>query len=148
MRIWGIGAKWGDKNMYGVFAGKESQGYAAIGWSPDEAPDLDKMFHSIREGDAIYIKRFLPNGRRLFIIAIGIVTKSAHIDHAVIHQLYNSDENGQRSIISVDWRWLNNEPDELTLNDLRTKNNVYSNTLYEEYHPAILTMLRMKVPTL
>ena len=123
MSVWGIGAYY-DKDLSEEFILRNC---ACIGWSKGEAPALYKMFTSVKIGDIIYIKAFLPKKRQLLIKSVGIVTENA------IRNI--SSELGMG--LSVKWKRLN-DPVEINITEQIYKNNVFNNTLYEEYNVSII----------
>lgn len=115
MALWGIGAKWGNDDVSSEFL---TNGIIRLGWSKNEAPDLYAMLDEIQVTDFVYIKSFVPNNRMLIIHAVGIVKETV-----------NTNES-----IKVFWLTdLKENPIKISLNDVKGKNNVYSNTLYKEY---------------
>lgn len=124
MAVWGIGAYYTgtspeDKTQY--FIDNEC---ACIGWSKNEAPSIYRMLRSIKIGDIIYIKSFALRNTTLHIKAVGIVTDTN--DYL---------ENG----VKVKWKQSFDGIEPFTITQERYRNNVYGNTLYEEYDPEIIT---------
>ena len=121
MKVWGIGTN----DIYEFPLRKD---YIRIDWDKEAAPDLHVMFRQIQVNDIVYVKAFLRNGRILRVKAIGIVTQSVH----------KQEETGNM-IIKVLWLDVfTKEPLDISLNDCNVKNNVYSNTLYQEYSQQII----------
>ena len=143
LRVWGMGARWGNKSMVKEFLEK---GYAGIGWLEDEAPSLYSMIREIRAGDIIYIKSFVRKNCSLHIKAIGKVlsTKVSDSDYF----------RGKDRHISIQVEWFNeNELDivyDFSLNTDKNgkidfRNNVYNNTLYREYSDKIILLIKSHI---
>lgn len=122
MAVWGIGAyytgdKPEDKTQY--FIDNEC---ACIGWSKSEAPSLYRMLKSVKLGDIIYIKSFALRNTSVCIKAVGIVTET------------DTSEN----TVKVKWKRNFKGIEPITVTPERYRNNVYGNTLYEEYDSEII----------
>lgn len=130
MAIWGIGAYFKGtvkKDRTDEFI---NNGYAAIGWGA-KAPDLNNMFSSIKAGDIIYIKSRRIREKELIIKAIGIVKD------------YEKSEDKLTKEKRLNVKWLKNiESFDVNLDE---KNNVYNNTLYEEFNPKIIEKIISKI---
>ncbi|PYI56114.1 hypothetical protein [Paenibacillus flagellatus] len=131
MAIYGIGA------MYGRIHDKKDEfiqsNCACIGYDPDEAPALHRMLNKLKIGDFIYIKSMAGQSEKSLVIkAIGIV-----IDDRI------EDRNGLGLGVTMKWIWQGEE--RILLTDQMYKNNVFNNTLYEEYNQDILTLILRKV---
>lgn len=124
MRFWGIGANDGESNYDGEFRENDC---AYISWYEEEAPTLYEMLKTIEFGDIIYIKSFTIKGNVVNIKGVGIVIgKKCYRD---------------RSALEV--KWLDDEiQDKISVHG--EKNNVYQNTLYEEFNTEILEYLKEK----
>ena len=88
------------------------------------------MFNAIKIGDLIYIKSFVRRNKRLHIKAIGIVTSTEKkVDKAM------------GSGIGV--RWVKDLTADYVAVDIGeiVRNNVFNNTLYEEYNPKVIDKL-------
>ena len=125
MAVWGIGAyyKGSEKaDKTDDFLLKEK---AYLGWSETEAPALHRMFDSIKAGDIIYIKSFALSTRKMIIKAVGLVTDTKkELDSLGIG-------------ICVKWKEDFSEITVEVSEDIY-RNNVFNNTLYEEYNPKII----------
>ncbi len=141
LRVWGIGANWGNKSMVKEFLEK---GYAGIGWYEDDAPSLYAMMREIKSGDIIYIKSFVRKNCTLHIKAIGRVmtTKFLNSDYFI----------GKDRHISIQVEWFNdvelddvvyefNENIDKNNKKIDFRNNVYNNTLYREYSDKIISYI-------
>lgn len=129
MAIWGIGANYNepDGGKRDVLRAFLSSDRAYIGYSPAQAPSLHCMLGAIKTGDIIYVKSFWA--KKLNIKALGIVTDPTAI---------KTDDMGTG--IAVKWK-KGFEPTSVTLDGPGCKNNVYRNTLYEEFNPEIANLL-------
>ncbi len=131
MKIWGIGANWGDKSMLADFQVKEAVG---IGWSEKQAPALYAMMNEIEIGDIVYVKSFVIHSKELKIKAVGEVISNSFeepnvfgSDHRTVHVKWKEgsfDDDDSRP------------PHRITQAEFRY--NVYLNTLYREYNPKII----------
>ena len=126
MSVWGIGAYYkgsSPKDKTEEFIKKEA---AFIGWSETDASALYRMFDSIKVGDIIYIKSFVPKHKQLRIKSIGIVTKTEKIKDASLG-----------AGISV--KWIKKfSPIIIDITPEIFRNNVFNNTIYEEYNEEII----------
>ena len=121
MKVWGVGTN--DINEFPL-----RKDYIRIDWDKEAAPDLHVMFRQIQVDDIVYVKAFVPRGRMLRVKAIGIVTQSAH-----------KQEEAENMVVKVLWLDVfTKDPLEISLNDCNVKNNVYNNTLYQEYSQQII----------
>lgn len=123
MSVWGIGAFY-ESDVSEKFI---SQGCACIGWNKADAPSLYQMLTSVKIGDIIYLKSFSPRKKQLLIKAIGIV-----VNNKLDSEMFEAG-NG----IQVKWKELD-APIKVDITAQIYKNNVFNNTLYEEYNPEIL----------
>lgn len=126
MAIYGIGAMYGrntDKLRDFVI-----EKCACIGWEEFEAPATHKMLAGIKTGDIMYIKSMGISDKTLNIKAIGVVFDD---------QIKNFSNLGKG--VSVKWIWTqeNKHPIKVNITTEMYKNNVFNNTLYEEYNPFI-----------
>lgn len=129
MAIWGIGANYNDpdgkkRNVLRLFL---ASGRAYIGYSQAQAPSLHRMLGTIKAGDIIYVKSFWA--KKVNIKALGIVTDPTAI---------KTDDMGTG--ISVKWK-KDFKAISFDIDAPGGKNNVYSNTLYEEFNPEIANLL-------
>ena len=130
MAVWGIGAYYKNlspKDRTDIFL---KGNCAYVGWSENDAPAIHQMFNAIKIGDLIYIKSFVRRNKRLHIKAIGIVTSTEKkVDKAM------------GSGIGV--RWVKDLTADYVAVDIGeiVRNNVFNNTLYEEYNPKVIDKL-------
>ena len=132
MAIWGIGAFYrGGKNTDVSEDFKRNEG-VFIGWSESDAPSVRRMFSSVKAGDLVYIKSYVIKGKRIRVKAIGVVT-----DTVVLHD----PELG----VGRKVKWLCKDQFDIPLSEEDSKNNVYNNTLYEEFSPSIAAEIIKKI---
>lgn len=132
MSVWGIGAYYkdttGDQANEFLITGQ-----AYIGWKKSEAPALYCMLNSIKAGDIIYIKSFVPKTKEIRVKAVGIVTAT--------NTCTSKDDD---NCISVKWK-KEFEPFSVKLTEKMYKNNVFNNTLYEEFNENIVLQIIEKI---
>ena len=126
MAVWGIGAYYKSANPPDKTTEFLNSGYAYIGWDETEASVLYRMFDSIKIGDIMYIKSFVPKTKQLHIKAIGIVINT---------EKKTSDLLGTG--ISVQWK-QNFLPFTVSVTPQIYRNNVFNNTLFEEFNKEII----------
>ena len=126
MAVWGIGAYYSGQNSPDKTAEFLAQAGAFVGWDYRNAPSLHNMLKSIKVGDIIYIKSYTIKTKSLNIKAIGIVDDIA-----------TKTGTGLGTGIGVKWK-KDFTPISVVLNDETFRNNVYNNTLYEEFDLDII----------
>ncbi|MDF2590901.1 MAG: hypothetical protein K0S75_367 [Clostridia bacterium] len=135
MSIHGIGAYYDDD----VSSSFITESCACIGYGKSEASSLYEMLRRIKIGDIIYIKSYQPTTHTVFIKAIGFVTGK----NVKEYNFPGSNESmgyGRK----VSWKRIYTTKDEwirIQLPQEDMKNNVYNNTLYEEYSFSIIEKL-------
>ena len=130
MRFWGIGASGSDGDFSQKFI---DENCAYINWSVKEAPTLYKMFKQISFGDIVYIKSFTVKGNVINIKGIGIVTD-------VITKNSNDNYN-VKPLLKI--KWFSKKSHKISVSG--EKNNVYSNTLYEEFNCEIIEYIKQEI---
>jgi hypothetical protein len=121
MAIYGIGAYYGDRgDVSGDFI---SAGIAGPGWDDTDAPELHQFIRSLRVGDIVYLKSAPASSSDLFIKAIGIVR-----DEEIVPK-------NELVAIGRNIHWLSTK--QFQIPRPTEKNNVRSNTMYEEFHPQV-----------
>lgn len=126
MAVWGIGAYYSNSEPADKTKDFIENNCACIGWNKDDAPSLHFMFDSIKAGDIIYIKSFTPKTKELHIKAVGLVNDTTK-------KHYDSLGTGVRVI------WKENfQPFSISVDDKMYKNNVFNNTLFEEFNTNII----------
>lgn len=119
MAVYGVGAYY-NRDVSASFI---NQNLVGVGWSSVDAPELQEYFRSLKAGDIVYIKAAF-GGNDITVKAIGIVT-----DNNII--VRNGLVETGRNV-----KWLSTERFKIT--KPKEKNNVRSNTVYEEFHPDVL----------
>jgi hypothetical protein len=119
MAIYGVGAYYGE-DVSGSFLQDEIVG---VGWQTSDAPELQEYFKSLKVGDIIYIKAAF-GGADITVKGIGVIKDNAIRDRNNSNGLV---ETGRNVI------WINKQT--FVIKRPIEKNNVRSNTVYEEFHP-------------
>ena len=119
MAIFGIGATHDYKDVSQDFIASNVIG---VGWNKEEAPELHEYIKSLKVGDIVYIKSTFA-GNDITVKAIGIIKDNKIIDDNPLVAIGRN----------VDWLFDGN----FTISRPIEKNNVRSNTIYEEFHPDI-----------
>lgn len=119
MAIYGVGAYY-DRDVSGDFI---NQNVVGVGWDSQEAPELQDYFQSLKVGDIVYIKAAF-GGNDITVKAIGIIK-----DNTIIRN--NGLVSTGRNV-----KWI--VTDKFIIPRPQEKNNVRSNTVYEEFHPQVL----------
>jgi hypothetical protein len=122
MAIYGVGA-WYGHDVSDEFIRANVVG---VGWPASDAPELQVFFKSKKVGDIVYIKAAFA-GADITVKGIGIIRD---------YVIRTSDDTDELVSTGRNVMWLNTDrfviqrpPNE--------KNNVRSNTVYEEFHPAV-----------
>ena len=126
MAVFGVGAYY-DQDVSSDFI---NQNLVGVGWNDEDAPELKEYFTSLKVGDIVYIKSAF-GGNDITVKGIGIIT-----DHVVIRD---------REIVSTgrNVKWLST--DRFVIPRPKEKNNVRSNTVYEEFHPKVLNQIISRI---
>ena len=122
MAIYGIGAYY-DQDVSPRFI---QQGLAGTGWSLAEAPELHRFIASLKVGDIVYLKASSPSSADIIVRGIGFIRDNALLDSAGSGGLVEVGRD-------VEWRVTQ----EFRIPKPRERNNVRSNTMYEEFHPEV-----------
>ena len=115
MAIFGIGAKYDERDVYPDFVARN---VACVGWDENDFPTLHSILKHIKTGDIVYIKSHPPS--------IGLIIKAVGI---VIGQGVMQDQDLGNGI-QVNWIWTGEE----RIGKLEDKYPVRNLTLYEEYN--------------
>lgn len=129
MAVWGIGAYYKSSSPEDKTKDFLNDSCAYIGWNETEAPALYRMFDSIKVGDLIYIKSFVPKEKQLHIKAVGIVINTEKKTSSLLG-----------TGISVRWK-QEFKPITITVTAKIYRNNVFNNTLFEEFNKVIIQRL-------
>ena len=130
MAVYGVGAYY-DEDVAKDFIDKKC---FCIGYEKSDATTLYEMLRRAKIGDIVYIKSFSPRSKeKITIKAIGFIIGKN------IKEFYF--QNGNSMGYGREVKWVKDFSDcweeiELTKND--SVNNVYSNTMYEEYSSRII----------
>jgi len=121
MAIYGVGAYY-TNDVSGDFLASQLVG---VGWDNRDAPELEEYFKSLKVGDIVYIKAAF-GGADITVKGIGIIRDNIIRTSADTNDLVSTGRN----VV-----WLNAE--HFIIPRPKEKNNVRSNTVYEEFHPAV-----------
>ena len=135
MAVFGIGAYY-DEDVSSDFISEEC---ACIGWGKTEASSLYEMLRRIKKGDIIYIKSYNIKDSTVLIKAIGYVI-GRNIKEFNFPNSNNSMGYGRKIL----WKRVFEQNEEwirVPLADEDKKNNVYNNTLYEEYSDTVINKI-------
>jgi hypothetical protein len=133
MSVYGVGAYY-DQDCTKDFV---DAGCFCIGYERNDANTLYEMLRGAKLGDIVYIKSFTPRAKNhLYIKAIGFVT-GREIEK---QQFTNGNDMGYGRKI----KWVKDFSNAVKVMPLRNEdrvNNVYSNTMYEEYSEQIILQI-------
>lgn len=121
MAIYGVGAYY-DHDVSDEFIANRVIG---VGWDGNDAPELQEYFRSLKVGDIVYIKAAF-GGADITVKAIGIVQDNVIRTRQDTNDLVSTGRNVA---------WLSTE--RFVIPRPNEKNNVRSNTVYEEFHPLV-----------
>ncbi|MCZ2394608.1 MAG: hypothetical protein LC105_12175 [Chitinophagales bacterium] len=121
MAIYGIGAYY-DGDVSDEFIDNNLVG---TGWSISDAPELHIYFRTLKVGDIVYIKAAAFGSPDISVKAIGVI-----IDNDIL-----TTANHYLTEIGRNVKWLNTS--KFIIPRPAEKNNVRSNTVYEEFHPLV-----------
>ena len=121
MAIYGVGAYY-EHDVSDAFLANRLVG---VGWGANDAPELQEYFRSLKVGDIVYIKAAF-GGADITVKGIGIISDNVIRTSADTNDLVSTGRNVA---------WLNT--DRFVIPRPAEKNNVRSNTVYEEFHPVV-----------
>lgn len=121
MAVYGVGAYY-DEDVSGEFIQRNLVG---VGWEEDDAPELQQYFRALKVGDIVYIKAAF-GGNDITVKAIGIIRDNEVLSNDLVTTGRNV-------------KWLST--DRFVIPKPTEKNNVRSNTVYEEFHPIVLSLI-------
>jgi hypothetical protein len=136
MAVFGIGAYYDDEDVSSDFVNKEC---ACIGYDKTDASSLYEMLRRIKKGDIIYIKSYNIKTKTVLIKAIGYV-----IGRNIEKFKFPNDKDPMGYGRKVLWKNVFEENGDwirVPLADEDQKNNVYNNTLYEEYSDTVINKI-------
>jgi len=122
MAIFGIGAYYDGDDVSEEFIADNIIG---TGWTITDAPELHEYFTTLKVGDIVYIKAAAFGSADISVKGIGVITDNIILTTA----------NHYLTQIGRNVRWLNT--DKFVIPRPAEKNNVRSNTVYEEFHPVV-----------
>jgi len=133
MAIYGVGAYYGGdkRDVSDQFIAKNLIG---TGWEFEDAPELREYFRSLKVGDIVYIKVAAFGREKIGVKGIGIIRDEVILGSKDTDSLVTTGRN----VI-----WLSKE--HFDIPRPTEKNNVRSNTVYEEFHPAVLKEIISKI---
>lgn len=140
MAVYGIGAYFNED----VSKDFIEASCACIGYGKSEASSLYEMLRRVKLGDIIYIKSFTIQGRTVNIKAIGFVTGTN-----IKNYEFPNGEGSMGYGREVVWKKEYNNKDEwlrVKISDEDIKNNVYNNTMYEEYSIEVIEKILGEFP--
>ena len=126
MAIYGVGAYY-DRDVSQNFI---KQNLVGVGWNSVDAPELQDYFKSLKVGDIVYIKSAF-GANDIIVKAIGII-----IDNKII--VSNGLVETGRNV-----KWINTS--KFVIPRPKEKNNVRMNTVYEEFHPKVLSEIISRI---
>lgn len=136
MAVFGIGAYYDDDDVSSDFINEKC---ACIGYDKTDASSLYEMLRRIKKGDIIYIKSYNIKTKTVLIKAIGYVT-GRNIKEFNFPNSAESMGFGRKIL----WKKIFEENKDwirVPLADEDQKNNVYNNTLYEEYSDTVINKI-------
>ena len=114
-----------------MFIGISANNIIGIGWNSNDAPELLEYIKSLKVGDIVYIKAAFGGKSDITIKAIGIIK-----DNILV-------KDTEYAEFGRNVKWLNT--DRFNIARPSEKNNVRSNTIYEEFHPDVLKEIIDKI---
>jgi len=133
MAIFGIGSHFGGiGNVADKFI---ADGVAGSNWEDWEAPDIHQIIGSLKVGDIIFIKSCSASSKSIYVGAIGFI-KDTEILTAKQISYFEIGRN-------ILWKYTGKEfpiP-----KPPHGKNNVRSNTIYQEFHPDVQAVILSKL---
>lgn len=130
MAIYGIGANYSGWDVFDSFIDNEC---ARIGWSAEENISGHAMIKSMKAGDIVYIKK-CNIGSPITVRAIGVIKD------------YESRTIDGVAEIARNVKWLYHEEFSIENPKYEDKNNVRSNSVYEEFNLNIIKEIIDKLP--
>jgi len=128
--IFGVGAYY----EHDVSARFIADNVVGVGWKDQDAPELHRFMRSLKVGDIVYIKSYPPGAADIFVKAIGLVRDDIVRNAKDTNNLVEVGRN-------VEWVALK----EFRIPRPSEKNNVRSNTMYEEYHPEVQRVIMQRL---
>lgn len=132
MTVWGIGAYNKEKKVSRLQEFLDNN-CACIGWTEKQAPILYEVLKAVKKGDYIYIKSYYFPKKRLTIKAVGKVK-----DSKITTKNFQLDSSKG---IEVEW-FTDFQMEYVKLEKEEARYNVYQNTIYQEYNPRIIDIVK------
>lgn len=131
MAIFGIGAYYHEDVSQGFI----DNSIAGLGWDETDAPELFQYVASLKVGDIVYLKSCPPSSKDIHVKGIGFIA-----DHKLL-----TDRSDTHDLVSAGRKinWVSTI--KFTIPRPQEKNNVRSNTMYEEFHPRVQQIIMEKV---
>jgi hypothetical protein len=131
MAIYGVGAYY-EHDVSDAFLANNVVG---VGWGAEDAPELQEYFRSLKVGDIVYIKAAF-GGADITVKGVGIIRDNVIRTSADTNGLVTTGRNVA---------WLSTE--RFVIQRPMEKNNVRSNTVYEEFHPVVQAEIISRIAT-
>ena len=132
MAIFGVGAYY-EEDVSGDFI---KHAVVGVGWRSNDAPELQEYFKSLKVGDIVYIKAAAFGSADITVKGIGIIKDNIIRTSADTNDLVSTGRNVT---------WLKTE--HFVIPRPKEKNNVRSNTVYEEFHPVVQQEIIKRITT-
>jgi hypothetical protein len=110
--------------------------FAGIGWDKNIAPDLHQLVRSLKVGDIVFLKK-ASAGSDIQVQAVGIITDAVILDSTFCPYIQ----------IGRNVQWIRNNSFTIPKPG-NGKNNVRSNTVYEEFHPDVQKYILNQFPAI
>lgn len=137
MAVYGIGSNYKSDPPTDMTMTFIDNNCACIGYSYEEAVSSYEMFKRAKIGDFIYIKSHSPvKNEEIAIKAIGVIVGSD------LETKYTKDN--KKIGIGKTVKWIKNytkDKKKVKLTSSDIKNNVYNNTIYEEYSINVINKI-------
>ncbi|GHU82653.1 hypothetical protein FACS189468_7080 [Spirochaetia bacterium] len=131
MAIYGFGSEIEEDDVSTDFI---KQKIVGIAWSKNDAPDSHQLVRSLKVGDIIFLKKASYNSP-IQVKAVGIITDDTILDSTSCPIIQ----------IGRNVKWINSSSFTIT-KPSNEKNNVRSNSVYEEFHPEVQKQLLNMFP--
>jgi hypothetical protein len=132
MAIYGFGYEI-EEDVSAIFIQKKIVG---VGWNKQDAPDVHQLVRSLKTGDIVYLKK-ASNSSDIQVKAVGIITDDTILDYTACPVIQ----------IGRNVQWVSNRPFTIP-KPVNGKNNVRSNSVYEEFHPDVQKQILNEFPTI
>jgi hypothetical protein len=137
MAMYGIGAFYGyDVSNYFI-----RENIIGVGWGYCDAPELHQFIRSLKIGDVVYLKACFGGCDEIKVKAVGVIKDSVVLVDNLLH-----DTQIARNVIWKDTNtFLMPRPGSKKYPELSEKLNHRANTIYEEYHEYIQSIIISKL---